>query len=99
MAIAIMEVDVTVAARAMRASRLIGMAVDNERGEVIGTIDDLMLTGDVVEFAILSIGGFLGLGAHLVAVPFDSLNLSEDRIVLPGATREELKRLPQFEYR
>ena len=99
MTIAIMEVDVTVAARAMRASRLIGMDVENDSGEVIGTIDDLMLTGDVVEFAILSIGGFLGLGAHLVALPFDSLGLGEDRMVLPGATREELNRLPQFEYR
>ena len=99
MTIAIMEVDVTVAARAMRASRLIGMDVENDSGEVIGTIDDLMLTGDVVEFAILSIGGFLGLGAHLVALPFDSLGLGEGRMVLPGATREELKRLPEFEYR
>ena len=44
MTIAIMEVDVTVAARAMRASRLIGMDVENDSGEVIGTIDDLMLT-------------------------------------------------------
>lgn len=98
MTIAIMDVDVTVAAKAMRASRLIGMDVENDDGEVVGTIDDLMLTGNVVEFAILSIGGFLGLGAHLVAVPYDSLGLVEDWMVLPGATREELKRLPKFEY-
>jgi hypothetical protein len=58
-----------------------------------------MLTGKVVEFAILSVGGFLGLGAHLVAVPFDSLESDDGAIYLPGATRDELKRLPQFRYR
>jgi sporulation protein YlmC with PRC-barrel domain len=99
MSVAIVEVDVAVVARAMRATRLIGAAVDNDDGERIGTIDDLMLTGDLVEFVILSVGGFLGLGAHLVAIDFDDLELDGDRIILPGATKEELKRLPEFEYR
>ena len=99
MAIAILEVDVVVAASAMRASRLIGANVANDEGEHIGTVDDLMLTGNVIEFAILSVGGFLGIGAHLVAVPFDSLQIDEDRIVLPGATRDQLKRLTRFKYR
>ena len=66
-----------------------------------GMIDDLMIgEDDKVEFAILSVGGFLGLGARLVAVRFDSLETDDaGRIVLPGATREELGRLPEFKYR
>jgi sporulation protein YlmC with PRC-barrel domain len=99
MAIAIVKVDVAVAATLMRASRLIGAGVDNDDGEHIGTVDDLMMNDDVAEFAILSVGGFLGLGAHLVAVPFESLDADENGVFLPGATREELKRLPKFEYR
>ena len=99
MALAIVEVDIVVAAAATRASRLIGASVDNDSGEGIGSIDDLMLTDDRVEFAILSVGGFLGIGAHLVAIPFDSLVIGPDGVTLPGATRDELKRLPKFEYR
>lgn len=99
MTVAIVEVDVAVVARSTRASRLIGAGVDNDDGERIGKIDDLMLTGDIVEFVILSVGGFLGLGAHLVAIDFDDLETDGERIILPGATREQLKRLPEFEYR
>lgn len=98
MALAILEVDIVMAAAAMRASRLIGASVDNDSGEGIGSIDDLMLTGDRVQFAILSVGGFLGIGAHLIAIPFESLVISKDGVMLPGATRDELKRLPKFEY-
>jgi sporulation protein YlmC with PRC-barrel domain len=99
MDVALVEVDVAVAANATRASSLIGARVENDAGENIGTIDDLMLIEEVVTFAILAVGGFLGLAAHLVAVPFDDLQIDEDGIIFPGATREELKRLPEFRYR
>jgi sporulation protein YlmC with PRC-barrel domain len=98
MDIALVEVDVAVAANATRASSLIGAKVGNDEGENIGTIDDLMLIEEVVAYAILAVGGFLGLAARLVAVPFEDLQVDEDDIVLPGATREELKRLPEFRY-
>jgi hypothetical protein len=99
--IAIVEVDVEIVAAGVRASRLIGSYVYNDEREDIGSIDDLIIgADDRVEFAILSVGGFLGLGAHLVAVGFDSLETDDaGRIVLPGATREELERLPEFKYR
>ena len=98
--IAILEVDVRVAATGMRARRLIGCDVYNDEDEHIGTLDDLMIGDDRnVGFAILSVGGFLGIGSHLVAVTFDSLAIDDYRVVLPGATREELKRLPEFVYR
>ena len=99
--IAIVKVDVEVVAAGVRASQVIGSYVYNDETEDIGTIDDLMIgEDDRVEFAILSVGGFLGLGAHLVAVRFDSLETDEaGRIILPGATREELSRLPEFKYR
>ena len=99
--IAIVKVDVEVVAAGVRASRLIGSYVYNDEKEDIGSVDDLMIgEDDRVEFAILSVGGFLGLGARLVAVPFDSLETDDSgRIILPGATREELERLPGFKYR
>ena len=98
--IAILEVDVRVAATGMRASRLMGADVYNDQDEHIGTLDDLMIGDDgTVGFAILSVGGFLGIGSRLVAVAFDSLTIYDYRVVLSGATREELKRLPEFDYR
>jgi hypothetical protein len=49
---------------------------------------------------VLQVGGFLGLGGHLVAVPYQSLVLDDtgDKIVLPGATPDELKKLAEFKY-
>lgn len=99
MEVALVEVDVAVVAEAARASKLIGARVENDAEEKIGKIDDLMLVDDRVEFAILSVGGFLDLDSKLVAIAFDELQIDEDSIVLPDATRDELKRLPEFYYR
>jgi sporulation protein YlmC with PRC-barrel domain len=99
MAVALVEVDVAVVAEAARASKLIGAKVENDAEEKVGTIDDLMLVGDTVEFAILSVGGFLDLDAKLVAISFDDLQIEGDSVILPDATRDELKRLPEFRYR
>jgi sporulation protein YlmC with PRC-barrel domain len=78
---------------------LLGKPVINEQNETIGTIDDLIITPDnAVSFAIIGVGGFLGLAKHDVAIPMDQLELQGGRLVLPGATREALKALPPFEY-
>jgi hypothetical protein len=54
---------------------------------------------DKVTYAILSVGGFLGIGSKLVAVPFESLKtVKEERLMLPGATKDALKTLPEFKY-
>jgi hypothetical protein len=49
---------------------------------------------------VLQVGGFLGLGDHLVAIPYQSLVLDEPggKIVLAGASGDELKKLPEFKY-
>jgi sporulation protein YlmC with PRC-barrel domain len=82
-----------------RASKLIGAPVHNEEGEKIGSIDDLIISPDhSVSFAIVSVGGFLGLGSRLVAIPVDQLREDKDRLMLPGATKEALAKLPEFKY-
>ena len=94
-------VDVHAVATGYRASKLTGSGVVNEKGERIGTIDDLVIGADQprVLFAILQVGGFLGLGGHLVATPFTSLQFDgKGKITLPGATKEALTKLPQFTY-
>ena len=97
--IEIAKVDVQKVAAGYRASKVIGSSVLNEANETIGKIDDLLVTRDGKEpYAVLSIGGFLGMGTHLVVVRYDSLKFADNKIVLPGGTNEALKKLPTFEY-
>lgn len=94
-------VDVVAVGDGYRASKLRGTKVINEKNESIGSLDDLIVGKDRVLFAIIEVGGFLGLGSHLIAAPYNSLQINADgsRIVLPGAAREQLKALPEFKYR
>jgi sporulation protein YlmC with PRC-barrel domain len=98
--VTIVRVDVARVALGHRASKLVGAAVVNNKDERIGTIDDLVVnTDDRVTYAVISVGGFLGMGSKLVAVPFHSLQtVKEERLMLPGATKEALKELPEFKY-
>jgi hypothetical protein len=84
-----------------RASRIIGANVLNERNETVGEIEDLIINASGgAPTAILSVGGFLGIGARLVAVPFSELsfNSERERWVLNGATKESLQARPPYSY-
>jgi sporulation protein YlmC with PRC-barrel domain len=95
----ISRVDVTQIATGFRASKISGSAVRNDNGDSIGTVDDTIIGSDDGNiYAILSVGGFLGMGAHLIAVPFKSLTIQKDRIILPGATKDQLRALAEFKY-
>jgi hypothetical protein len=95
----LVRVDVKKMASGYRSTEIVGSSVVNEHNEKIGTVDDLIIEpSEKVPFAILSVGGFLGVGDHLVVVPFDSLKISKDKIELPGATKDELKAMPEFSY-
>jgi PRC-barrel domain len=97
--VAIAKVDVQKVAAGYRASKVIGSSVLNDANETIGKIDDLLVTRDGKEpYAVLSIGGFLGMGTHLVVVRYDSLKFADNKIVLPGGTKDGLKMLPAFQY-
>ncbi|WP_408293584.1 PRC-barrel domain-containing protein [Paraburkholderia sp. RL17-373-BIF-A] len=82
-----------------RASKVVGATVYNENRDKIGTIDDLIVNPkDSTTYVVLSVGGFLGLGTHLVAVPFSSLRIADRQMLLRGGTRDSLKTLPEFKY-
>lgn len=90
----------TVFTTGYRASRLLNEDIYNEKGEKIGKVDDLIVGGNGnVTFAVLSVGGFLGINARLVAVPailFDTND--KGQFMLRHASKEELKSLPAFNY-
>jgi sporulation protein YlmC with PRC-barrel domain len=99
-AVDLVTVDVKAVARGYRTTQLIGRDVVNDKNQRIGTIDDIIIGRDRVLYAVLQVGGFLGVGGRLVAVPFQNLVLDhpDGKVMLPGATREELVTLPEFKF-
>jgi hypothetical protein len=97
--LSLMKVDPATLATGYRTSKVVGSTVYNEANETVGTIDDLIVTPiETVPFAVLSVGGFLGVDAKYVVVPFSSLIVKDQKMVLPGATKDSLKSLPEFKY-
>jgi len=93
----LVKVDVQTLAAGNRASKVIGSNVVNDANETIGKIDDLLVSSDGKRpYAVLSIGGFLGMGTHLVVVPYDTLKFTDNKVTLPVGTKEGLKMLPEF---
>ncbi|HEV7264290.1 MAG TPA: PRC-barrel domain-containing protein [Falsiroseomonas sp.] len=85
----------------LRASRFIGTNIYNEADETVGEVEELIVSPQGgPPLAVISVGGFLGIGARQVAVPFSELqrHAERDRWVLPGATRDSLKERPAFAY-
>jgi PRC-barrel domain len=97
--LSLMKVDPQSLATGYRTSKVVGSTVVNETNETVGTIDDLIVTpSEKVPFAVLSVGGFLGIGTKYVVVPYSTLEVHDKRMVLPGGTKESLKSLPEFKY-
>jgi sporulation protein YlmC with PRC-barrel domain len=86
--------------RQHRASRIIGTDVRNAQGEKIGDIKDLVLDAQGrATVAIVSTGGFLGIGDRLHAVPWDSLQrfIGDDRLL--DIDRARLRHAPALDAR
>lgn len=94
-------IDVKAVALGYRASKILGSNITNDKGETIGKIDDLVVSKDQrALFAIVSVGGYLGIGDKLIAVRYEEMRASTDDkgFALPGATKDSLKSLPEFIY-
>jgi len=97
--VAIFKVDPASVATGFRASKVIGGTVLNETGASIGKVDDIIISADgKAPYAVLSVGGFLGVGSKLVLVRYQDLNFANNKITLNGATKEQLTALPEFKY-
>ncbi|CAH1652301.1 PRC-barrel domain protein [Hyphomicrobiales bacterium] len=85
------------------ATSLKGLNVRNAGDENVGEIEDAVIDGTSIRAYILSVGGFLGMGTHYVAVAPSALMLTwsesdkkwNARI---NATKDQLKAAPQFKY-
>ena len=68
-----------------RASKLAGLSVYNDSNESLGSINDLLMdkSGDV-KAVVIGVGGFLGVGEHLVAVPLDKVKFVDEPVAYTG---------------
>jgi sporulation protein YlmC with PRC-barrel domain len=70
-----------------RASKVIGLNVYNDKNENVGSINELLMEKNgTIKAAVLSVGGFLGMGSRYVAVPFDKIKFSEEPVAYTGAS-------------
>jgi sporulation protein YlmC with PRC-barrel domain len=69
-----------------RASKLAGLSVYNDKNESVGSINDLLTdkSGNI-KAVVIGVGGFLGVGEHLVAVPFDKVKFVTEPVAYTGA--------------
>jgi sporulation protein YlmC with PRC-barrel domain len=86
--------------RLMLAATLEGDEVINREGEKLGTIEGIMLDVPMgrIAYAVLSSGGFLGIGDKLFAIPWAALTLDTDnKCFILDASKERLEHAPGFD--
>jgi sporulation protein YlmC with PRC-barrel domain len=87
----------------LAASEIKGTTVTNRQNQNIGDVHDLLinLVDGAVMFAVLSVGGFLGLGTTHVAVPWQAFEVTTQRdgtvTMKLDATKERLEKAPRIQ--
>ncbi len=83
---------------AMPASDVIGTEVQNAEGDTVAEIVDLVKEqGAENLYAVLSVGGFLGIGDKKVVVPLEELDVGQEgEIVMANVTEDQLRNMPEY---
>jgi sporulation protein YlmC with PRC-barrel domain len=70
-----------------RASKLVGLSVYNDNNESVGSINDLLTDKNGnIKAVVIGVGGFLGVGEHLVAIPFEKVKFVNEPIAYTGVS-------------
>jgi sporulation protein YlmC with PRC-barrel domain len=73
-----------------RVSKMVGLSVYNDKNESIGSINDMLTEKDgKIKAVVIGVGGFLGVGEHLVAIPFEKVKFVSEPIVYTGASSNQ----------
>ena len=93
----------TVGKDEMFSSKLKGLNVYNQKDENVGEITDIAIKNNQIDALILSVGGFLGVGEHYVAVSPSSVSIRHDAkndkwMASMNTSKESLKEAPEFKY-
>jgi uncharacterized protein YrrD len=82
----------------LRADDLKGKKVVNDTGDEVGTVDSVVRDKKTnrVE-AVVSVGGFLGIGEHKVTIALQDLGMRGDRLLAPpGTTKDKIKNMSEY---
>lgn len=82
----------------MSDDEIVGKPILSRDGEEIGDVDEIVVdatTGD--KFAVVDVGGFLGIGEKSIVVPLDELSLSNDDRIQSDLTRETLQTETEYD--
>ena len=70
-----------------RASKLVGLKVYNDNNENVGSINDMIVDkSGAIKAVVIGVGGFLGMGEHLVAVPLAKIKFSDQPVAYTSAS-------------
>lgn len=84
----------------LTATSIVGEKVENPQGESLGKIENLMinLTSGRVEYVVVEMGSFLGIGSKLFAIPFTEFHVDHVKeVFILNRTKEYLKNIPGFD--
>jgi sporulation protein YlmC with PRC-barrel domain len=98
--LSVSQQEINIAQKGWSAKKdIIGKAVYNDNNENIGDVNDVIFSrNNSASFVVIGVGGFLGMGEHDVAVPLSRIKHENDKLILAGATKETLKKMPEFRY-
>jgi hypothetical protein len=68
-----------------RASKVVGLSIYNDKNESLGSINDLLMdkSGNI-KAVVIGVGGFLGVGEHLVAIPLEKIKFVNEPVAYTG---------------
>jgi len=92
-------IDNAALAASARASKLIGSKV-YQGDSTIGQIEDVLIDLDrsTLVAVVLSVGGFLGVGEKLVAVPVNQIKVGTEAKFTTDLTKEQIANAPAFDF-
>ena len=90
------------AAATFPAKEMSGLSVRNPQGEELGSVEDVVIniTNGKVEYVAMSVGGVLGIGDRLFAVPLKEMKFQhgrDEKFFVLNASREKLEKAPGFD--
>jgi len=73
-----------------RVSKMVGLSVYNDKNESIGSINDMLTEKDgKIKAVVIGVGGFLGVGEHLVAIPFEKVKFVSEPVAYTGTSSNQ----------